>query len=59
MDKDEHKRTQMGYTNQLEKLVHPKVNCAMRSPIIRFFMNLGRTRGWKNPRTSACSNFFD
>jgi hypothetical protein len=30
-----------------------------RRPVMRFFMNLGSNKGWKNPRASAWSRNFD
>jgi hypothetical protein len=38
----------------LENLfTHLAMNYTTKGPITRFFTNLGRTRGWKNPRMSA------
>jgi hypothetical protein len=39
--------------------VHPTMDCTMRGLVTRFFTNMGRTRGWKNPRTSAWLKKFD
>jgi hypothetical protein len=40
--------------NGLENLfTYPTMNYTVRGPIKRFFTNLGRTKGWKNPRISA------
>jgi hypothetical protein len=43
----------MGKMNWFGEFVHPAMNYTAIGPIIRLFINLGRTRGWKNPRTSA------
>jgi hypothetical protein len=49
----------MGQTNQFGRSIQLVVDYAMKGPIVRFFMNLGNNKGWKNPRARAWSRNFD
>jgi len=49
----------MGRISQFGEPIQLVVDFAMRGPITRFFTNVGRNGGWKNPRTSAWSRKFD
>jgi hypothetical protein len=59
VDENEHHQTQMGQTSRFWEPIHLVVDCIMKGPIIKKFMNLGRIGVWKNPRTSAWSKKFD
>jgi hypothetical protein len=41
------------------KPIHLIVDYSMKGLVTRFFTNLGRIEGWKNPRTSAWSRNFN
>ncbi len=49
----------MGQTSRFREHVHPIVDYVVRGLVIRFFTNLGKTRGWKNARMSAWSRNFN